>query len=123
MEFSIVIAQVFALYLVISGVFLILKGKTLPIILKDFFAHPAIVYLAGVFLIFLGATLILQQGASDSTSGVIISTFGWLALLKGLTYIFLPKVLADVPVKKFRPWLGLAGVVIIVIGVLLFRAI
>lgn len=60
MDTTILIAKILGIYLVISGLFLIIRGKTLAHILKDFFDHPAIVYLTGVILIFLSSIYLLQ---------------------------------------------------------------
>ena len=122
MEQSILFIKIIALYFVVSGAFLLLKGKTLPLILKDFFNHPAIVYLIGVILVLLGGGILIQNNAyvSDKTIQTLTIIFGWLVLIKGLAYIFIPKVLAKIFIKKFNNWFGVLGVVIILIGVYLF---
>ena len=122
MEQSILFIKIIALYFVVSGAFLLLKGKTLPLILKDFFNHPAIVYLIGVILVLLGGGILIQNSAyvSDKTIQTLTIIFGWLVLIKGLAYIFIPKVLAKIFIKKFNNWFGVLGVVIILIGVYLF---
>lgn len=45
MEISLIVAKVLGLYLIISGFFLIFRGKTVTHLLEDFFGHPAVVYL------------------------------------------------------------------------------
>ncbi len=52
MDITILTAKILGVYLVVSGLFLLLRGKTIPHLLRDFFDHPAIVYLTGVILIF-----------------------------------------------------------------------
>ena len=121
MEFALIVAKVFAVYLVVSGAVLLFKGKTLPLILKDFFAHPAVVYLTGIILICVGAVLLFRYNVWDNTWRSFATAFGWLALLKGLAYVFFPNVLSEFPVQKMRGWFGAIGVVLIIAGILLFR--
>ncbi len=122
MEFTIIVLKVFAIYLIVSGAFLLFKGKTLPLLLRDFFEHSATVYLTGVILVFLGSVLLVQYDRlSDETLPTVVWILGVMALVKGLTYIFFPKVLADFPIKQFRGWLGFIGIVLIVAGIYLFR--
>jgi len=52
METTLLVAKVMGVYLIISGLFLLIRGKSLPMMMKDFFDHPAIVYLTGVILVF-----------------------------------------------------------------------
>lgn len=120
MYFAFLMANVFAIYLIVSGLFIITRGKSLPMILKDFFAHPAIVYLAGVILVFLGSTLLLQNNVWFSPVRTVVYVFGWLALIKGLIYIFFPKFLAGIPVQKLRPYFGFIGAVLMIAGIYLF---
>ncbi len=121
MDLTLIVAKVLAVYFIVSGVFLIVRGKTLPVLLRDFFAHPAVVYLTGAILVFLGALLLVQYNVWDGSLSMLVTIVGWLVLLKGLTYIFVPHMLAEIPVRKFRGWLGVLGAVLIVLGVFLFR--
>jgi len=121
MEFALIVVKVFAVYLIVSGAVLLLKGKTLPLILKDFFAHPGVVYLTGILLIAVGAVLLLRYNTWTNTWRSFATVAGWLALFKGLAYVFFPNVLAEFPVQKMRGWFGAIGVALIVAGILLFR--
>ena len=120
MDITILFAKVLGIYLIVSGLFLILKGKTVPHLLKDFFDHPAIVYLTGVILIFLSSIYLIQYSVWDGTWKVVVTLFAWIVMLKGLTYIFFPQVLDKIAVAKFRNYFSVYGVVAIIIGVYLF---
>jgi len=119
MDITTLVLKLLAIYLVIGGLFLIFKGKTLPIILRDFFNHPAAVYLMGILLIFLSSMYLIQYNIWDGTWRVLVTIFAWLVMLKGLMYIFVPKMLSDMA-SKFRKSFGLYGFVSIVVGLYLF---
>jgi hypothetical protein len=120
MDITILTAKILGIYLVISGLFLLAKGKTIPHLLKDFFDHPAIVYLTGVILIFLSSIYLIQYNIWDGTWKTIITAFVWIILLKGLTYIFAPKALNNFAVQKFHKMFVTYGVIAIAIGAYLF---
>ncbi|MBU0998990.1 hypothetical protein KKG24_01630 [Patescibacteria group bacterium] len=120
MDIIILVAKILGIYLVVSGLFLIIKGKTIPHLLKDFFDHPAIIYLTGVILIFLSSMYLIQYNIWDGTWRVLVTFFVWLVLLKGLMYIFFPQILNEEFVKKFRNSFGTYGVIAILVGLYLF---
>lgn len=121
MELTFVVAKVFAIYLFISGWFLLLRRKTLTHVLRDFFEHPAIVHFAGVFLIFLGGTLVVSYAAWREDARTLITVFGALALLKGTAYLFFSKQLSRIHIDRSRPAVAIWGIVAIALGVYLFQ--
>jgi len=120
MDITILVAKVLGVYLVVAGLFLLIKGKTIPHLLKDFFDHPAIVYLTGIILIFLSSMYLIQYNIWDGGWKTVVTVFIWLVMLKGFTYIFFPKVLSEINVQKFRGAFGAYGVIAIILGLYIF---
>lgn len=120
MEISLVAAKILGLYLVVSGLFLVFRGKTVPHMLKDFFEHPAVVYLAGAVLIFLSSLFLLQGNIWDGTWRTIITVIAWATLIKGVAYILAPDMLRQMVTKKLLDSVNIYGIVAIVAGVYLF---
>lgn len=120
MDISLVAAKLLGMYLVLSGLFLIFRGKTVPHLLKDFFGHPAIVYLTGVILILLSSLFIIQNNVWDGTWRTIVTFFAWVVLLKGIAYIFVPEHLHKMVTKKTLDMLNLYGLAALVAGVSLY---
>ncbi len=112
--------KLFALYLVVSGLFLILRGKSVPLLLKDFFGHPAMVYITGIILVFLSTMYLLQYNIWNGTWKTIPTVFAWLILVKGVSYVFFPKMLNEVAIKKSRQMFNLYGFVSVAVGLYLF---
>lgn len=110
------IAKVLGVYLVVGGLFVIFRGKTIPHLLKDFFGHPAVVYLTGVILVFLAALVLLQ----DTVLSPLVTVLVWFVLAKGLAYIFFPEMLQKMVTKRLLDSVSLYGVIAIVAGVYLF---
>ncbi len=120
MDYTIIAVKILGIYLVVSGLFLIFRGKTVPHLLKDFFDHPAIVYLTGIILIFLSSMYLIQYNIWDGTWRAVVTLLAWMVMLKGLIYIFVPRVLNERVISKFRGLFGVYGLVAIMMGLYLF---
>lgn len=120
MDITILVVKILGIYLVVSGLFLVLKGKTVPNLLKDFFDHPATVYLTGIILIFLSSMYLIQYNIWDGTWRSLVTLITWLIMFKGLAYIFAPQILNEIAIKKFRGLFGLYGLLAILVGLYLF---
>ena len=120
MDVLVITLKVLSVYMVVSGLFLIFKGKAVPHLLKDFYDHPAVVYLSGIILIFLSTMYLIQYNIWDGTWRTAITVVVWLIGLKGLVYIFAPKSLSEYAIKRSRKLFGVYGVVAVVVGLYLF---
>ena len=120
MDTALIATKLLGTYLIVSGLFLLLRGKTIPHLLKDFFGHPAIVYLTGILLVFLSALLIITNNVWDGTWQTLITVLAWIILLKGLGYIFFPEALQKIVSRKLLGSLSLFGLIAVIAGLYLF---
>lgn len=123
MEISLIAAKILGLYLMVSGLFLLFRGKTLPHLLKDFFDHPAIVYLAGATLIFFSSLFLVQNNSWDGTWRTIVTILMWAVLIKGVMYILAPEALHKLVNKKLLDSINIYGIITLVVGAYLFFSI
>ena len=120
MDTIILVTKILSIYLVVSGLFLLVKGKTVPHVIRDLFDHPAVTYLTGIILIFLASMYLIQYNIWDGTWKTAITVFVWLVGIKGLAYIFAPKFVSEMAVRKSRQLFCAYGVIAIAVGVYLF---
>lgn len=120
MDVTVLTLKLLSIYLVISGLFLLFKGKTVPHLLKDFFDHPSVVYLTGIILVFLSVMYLIQYNIWDGTWRTLVSLFVWVILVKGLVYIFSPKSLSVGVVSRNKTTFVIYGVIAVVVGVYMF---
>lgn len=120
MDIILLCAKILGVYLMVAGLFLLVKGKMLPHLLKDFFDHPAMLYLTGVILIFLSSMYLIQYNIWDGTWKTVMTIFVWLVMLKGLMYIFVPNALNRMVISRFKKSFGVYGVIAIAVGMYLF---
>lgn len=120
MSISLFVAKLLGVYLVVSGLFLLFRGKTVAHMMKDFFDHPAVIYLTGTILVFLSSIMLLKSNIWDGTWRTIVTVIMWLLLIKGLAYIFVPEMLRKMVSKKFLEAVNLYGLIAIAAGIYLF---
>ena len=64
--------------------------------------------------------ILIGNNVFDRTLHTLANIFGWLVLLKGLAYLFIPKRLEKLAIKKFDSWFGVLGIITIILGAYLF---
>lgn len=120
MDVTVLTLKILGIYLVVSGLFLLFKGKAVPHLLKDFFDHAATVYLTGIILVFLSSMYLIQYNIWDGSWRTLVTIFAWLVMAKGLVYIFSPKTLSEGMIRKYKGAFGVYGVVAVLVGAYLF---
>ncbi len=114
MDTSIVI-KALSIYLVVGGLSILFRGKTLPLVLKDFMEHRATMWLAGVVLIFMGSPLVFSANQT-----LFVTVIGWLIIAKGVVYLLFPEIISRSFTKISRPALVIYGIIIILFGVYIY---
>ncbi len=120
MDITIVVARLLGLYLIVSGLFLVFRGKTVTHLLKDFYDHEAIVYLTGTILIFLSSAYLIGHNIWNGNWETIITIIAWVVFLKGVSYIFIPRALNSLSIQRYKSLFGVYGFMTIIVGVTLF---
>ncbi len=115
MDNTILIAKILGVYMLASGIVMLFRGKTLAVVLKDLFDHPAIMWVAGLVLIVLGGLLAFGEVGNKWTT-----IFGWVVLLKGVLYIVSPDFLLKMS-KSMRPFTIIWGILAGVLGIWLLN--
>ena len=115
------VAKVLGIDLIISGIVLVLKPDSLRGLLKDFFDHPAIIYLTGTILIFLSSIYLLQYNTWNGTTQKVVTLCVWLIGIKGLSFLFFPQQLNNIFVKRVKEsFVIYGGVMAVLLGLYLF---
>ena len=79
------LAEAFGVYVLITG----LSGLTAPerwkAVLEDFQRSPGLVYLTAVIVVGVGLVLVLIHSLWTDPLAIIVSLFGWIALIEGVS--------------------------------------
>lgn len=100
MELSILLAKVIGIFLTVISLAFIINKKTIKI-LFEWISNEATLLITGFFSLFIGLFMVLSHNIWTSDFRVIITIFGWGAVLKGFCRIFFPKKSLKI-IKKFK---------------------
>ena len=83
-------AKLLGLWLVLVALGLTANREALPTI-NALFADPALVFITGVFTVVVGIAVVVSHNRwSGGAAAVIVTVYGWLALVKGLLWVAFP---------------------------------
>lgn len=119
METTILLAKLLGVYFAVSGIFVVMRGKTLASVIKDLFEHRAVTYIVGAILLLGGAAIVLRGDTANDPLSLFVKIIAWAILLKGVAYILAPEWLHGIAKRVSTGYLPLLGAVIAVVGLYL----
>jgi hypothetical protein len=96
MELSNFLAQLFGLTLAIYAVALMQQPKLIRSLMRELGDNTLVTLLFSFVAITGGLAIVLTHNIWEWSWVVIITIFGWVSLLKGITFLMAPKLLAKV---------------------------
>jgi hypothetical protein len=85
------LAKLLGLWLVLVAVGIIANRQATLGAVSALLADPALAWITGVFTLLLGLAIVLTHNRwSGGAVAVIVTFYGWVAVLKGLLFIWLP---------------------------------
>lgn len=121
MELAVLLSKVFGVYFLIASAMVFLNRKALMVSVESMFKERFAQMLAAMIALLGGLTFVnLYQDWSSLPSG-ILSAIGWLILIKGLLYAFMPEVrLASLTkILSEHSWYIMDGVLAFIVGLYL----
>jgi len=92
MDLTYFLAQFFGLMFIILSVAMFLNKSTMLQVFNDFGNNKVVLFITGFLTLILGLAMVLSHNLwSDGTLAFVITLLGWLTLLKGIIFLFLPK--------------------------------
>lgn len=91
MDLSIFFAQFWGVYMLFFGVAMIARPKLIRDVVNGLEGNRGLSFFMGAFIFMLGTVLVLLHNVWESSWRVLITLFGWAALLKGAVYILAPE--------------------------------
>lgn len=108
MGLSYFLAQLFGLTIIIFSVVAFFQPSLISATIRDMkpFSFPLL--MAGFLGVFGGLTIILSHNIWEMSWRVIITLFGWAALIKGIAYVAFPGTIVRTGISlfegKWRRW-------------------
>lgn len=124
MELTYFLAQFIGLYLLLVGLLMVLRKKLFLQIIHEFYESSVPLFLAGWIAMFLGLFLVLNYNYwSSGILELVITILGWVALVKGIALVFIPKTTARwVRSVNLEKLFYLYAIIVLVIGAYLAHA-
>mgnify|MGYP001577535211 FL=1 len=115
------IAKLFGLYLLIMGVLVLTKKKSVMPAVMDLVKNRALTIVLGTLSLVAGLAVVLAfQEVSTSPAG-LISLIGYMMVVEGIIYLALPVKSVQKMVRSFgnKQWFMVSGVVAVLAGIYL----
>jgi len=116
------IFQILGIVYLAVGAGLIINPDFYKKLVTEFSENPSAIYLGGLVALAIGYLLVTFHNIWVKDWPVIITIFGWVALIKGLFLLLLPKVsikISNFFKKQMTKFLTVWAIVVIVLGGLL----
>jgi len=95
MELSILFGQVFGIYMLVGGAALLMRKSELSNAVKEFTQSKADMFFFGAMVLLFGLFVVLQHNIWDGTWRVLVTIFGWGALIKGMSLMLFPSFMKN----------------------------
>lgn len=115
------IAKLFGLYLIIMGVLVLTKKKSVMPAVMDLVKNRALTIVLGTLSLVAGLAIVLAfQEVSTSPAG-LISLIGYMMVVEGIIYLTLPVKSVQKMVRSFgnKQWFMVSGIVAVLAGIYL----
>ncbi len=112
------IFQIFSLFYIIVGIGIIINPGFYKKLFEDFIENAAVLYLGGAMALTIGYLILAFHNTWTKDLSVIITIFGWLALIKGIVILIRPKIMIALSkaILKNQNILKIEAIVIIILG-------
>lgn len=116
-----IIFQIIGLTYLALGLGLLMAPSFYQAMIDKMLANEAMLFIMGFLVLLIGYFLVIYHNFWTGGLTVIITIFGWLALLKGLMMIIFPKKSIKLykTVKISQKQLGIYGVVVLALGAII----
>lgn len=118
METSLLIAKFIGPVMLISGLSLLINSDGMRAVFEDFVNSPALIFVAGIIALAVGLAIIIFHNHWAAGWPLLITIYGWLALLGGIARIGFPQPMRKLGQKMMdRPgFLVMAGICNVLLG-------
>lgn len=89
------LAQVIGWYLIIFGLFVLIKHEELKTLLENILNQRALFFVLALLTVILGLLMVVGHNVWVMCWPVIITIFAWLVLINGLARLFFPQKMTE----------------------------
>lgn len=126
METSQLIARILGPFMVVAGAAMLVNPSRLRAMAKDFMDSPGLIFIAGALALLLGLLLVNFHNVWVAGWPVIITLYGWIAILGGIFRMCFPdavKSLGQRMIEKRGLMMGAAAINVLLGAFLTFKGL
>lgn len=123
MEVSLMLAWYLGAFMTVAGLALLLNPKRLQKMAGDYMKNDGLIWIGGILALLIGLIIVRMHNVWEQNWTVLITIFGWLALVKGLCLMLCPDCFQGWMkwwMAKDTTKLVVAGLIYLVLGLFLF---
>jgi hypothetical protein len=109
------LASIFGPFLVIAGIWMLFYHSNMMKVVSSVKNTPGIMYVLGVLNLLIGLAILSQFNVWTWGLSLLVTLFGWILLIHGLLFFFMPQVLVKKGLTS-SSYLKIKGIVILVWG-------
>ncbi len=115
------IFQILGITYLVVGIGMLVNSGFYKKLITNFTENPPAIYLGGLVALLIGCLLVIFHNKWTTDWSVIITIFGWAALIKGTFLIVLPKMSIKLSnaFKEMKQLLNVWAIIVAVVGAML----
>ena len=118
MSTSLWIAQLLGPVLLVAAFGMIVNHQAYVTMAKEFVASPALIYLAGILVLTAGLAITISHNIWVMGWPVVITIFGWMAIVGGIFRMAFPDVVGRVGLSMIEKHSGLLPMSTLIVALL-----
>jgi uncharacterized protein YjeT (DUF2065 family) len=121
MNTSIVLGNIYGVVFTVVGLGLLVRPGHFRTLVRDMVSSPGLLFLGGVLALIVGSLVVTLHNVWSGGWVVIITVFGWMGLLKGITLTLFPQAMMGMTTAMVaKPMLMRAwGVIALILGLVM----
>jgi uncharacterized protein YjeT (DUF2065 family) len=122
MTTTLLLAELYAVVFLVLGLGMLLEPKYYEKAIDEMMNSAPFLMLGGMFALIAGVVIVMYHNLWGTPLEVIITLFGWIAVIKGLTLLIMPTTVTKMVKKMFtvRIYSYITILIGLIIGALAF---
>lgn len=119
METSLLLAKLIGPTMLVFGLFVLIRREQMQQIGREFLDSEALLFMSGVITLPVGLAIVVTHNVWVADWRVLITLFGWIAIIAGIARISLPDMLQSAGrtmLEKPTMLIAVPGVVMVLVG-------
>ena len=113
------IFQIFSVVYLAIGIGMLINPDFYKNMFTDFVGNTGVLYIGGMMALVVGLLIVMFHNTWTKDFSVIITVIGWLALIKGIVILILPKTMVSLAksIVNSSNFMKVEAILVIIVGI------